>query len=288
MRTISATALAGIMLWAVSVLTASAAAAQLPGGSGEQRLSLGETRFTVFTYRPACRDPSLLLVFHGQNHNADDYRDWARPLADKLCMLVVAPRFGKSQFPRWRYQHGGISRDGMLQDRREWTGRLVPELVERIQQLERRRLPYALIGHSAGGQFLSRLAAFMPTDAQRIVIANPGSHVLPDPAVQIPYGFGGAYAIETVDKELRRYLEAPITIFLGQEDTDEEGLSTSPEAKAQGATRHERGHRAFKAAQALAQSRGWSFNWRLAEVPGVGHSARKMFAAPEASAALKP
>ena len=113
-------------------------------------------------------------------------------------------------------------------------GALIPELAERIQQLEGRKMPYSLIGHSAGGQFLSRLAAFTPTQAQRIVIANPGTHVLPDPKIEAPYGFGGVYASNDVDKELRRYLGTPITIFLGHDDTDEEGLSTSPEANAQG------------------------------------------------------
>lgn len=48
------------------------------------------------------------------------------------------------------------------------------------------------------------------------------------------------------------------------------------EAKAQGATRHERGLNAFKVARALAQTRGWPFNWRLVEVPGMGHRAKKM------------
>lgn len=288
MRTIPLVAVAGLMLSTLVSLPAPGATAPLPAGLGEQRLSLGDTRLTVFTYRPTCRDPSLLLVFHGQDRNAHDYRDWARPLADKHCMLVVAPRFSKSPFPRWRYQHGGITRDGAMQDPREWTARLALELVERVRQLEGRSMPYALIGHSAGGQFLSRLAAFSPTEAERIVIANPGTHVLPDRKVEAPYGFGGVYAPDAMDQELRRYLSAPITIFLGHEDTDEEGLSTSREAKAQGQTRYERGHNAFKAAEALARERGWPFNWRVVEVPGVGHSAKRMFAAPEASAALKP
>lgn len=287
LRTISLVAAVGLVVSALVSLPAPGTAEPLPAGSGERRLSLG-TRLTVLTYRPACNEPSLLLVFHGQNHNAGDYRDWARPLADKHCMLVVAPRFGKSQFPRWRYQHGGIVRDGEMQDPREWTGRLVLELVERIRQIEARKMPYSLIGHSAGGQFLSRLAAFTPTQAQRIVVANPGTHVLADPKVEAPYGFGGVYARDAVEKELRRYLGAPITIYLGHDDTDEDGLSTSPQAKAQGATRHERGLHAFKAAQTLAQARGWPFGWRLVEIADVGHSARKMFAGPEASTALKP
>jgi hypothetical protein len=44
----------------------------------------------------------------------------------------------------------------------------------------------------------------------------------------------------------------------------------------------------FNAAKALAQGRGWTLNWRLVELPGVGHSARKMFSAPQASEALAP
>jgi pimeloyl-ACP methyl ester carboxylesterase len=212
MRTISLTAVVSLTLSTMPVALPPGAATRWPAGSSERRLSLADARLTVFTYRPACRDPSLLLVFHGQGHNADDYRDWARPLADKHCMLVVAPRFSKSQFPRWRYQHGGIARDGEVQDPRAWSGRLIPELAERIQQLEGRKMPYSLIGHSAGGQFLSRLAAFTPTQAQRIVIANPGTHVC-DPKIEAPYGFGGVYASNDVDKELRRYLGTPITIF---------------------------------------------------------------------------
>ncbi len=288
MRTITLSTIVGFALPMLVFLPAPDAAEPFATGASERRLDLGATRLIVYTYRTACRDPSLLLVLHGQNHNADDYRDWARPLADKHCMLVVAPRFAKSQFPRWRYQHGGITQDGVVQDPRDWTGRLVLELVGRLQQLEGRKMAYSLIGHSAGGQFLSRVAAFTPTEAQRIVIANPGTHVLPDPKVEAPYGFGRVYASDAMEKELRRYLGTPISIFLGRDDMDEEGLSTSPEASAQGATRHERGRNAFKAAQALAQERGWPFAWRLVEVPGVGHRAKKMFAAPEASAALKP
>ena len=44
----------------------------------------------------------------------------------------------------------------------------------------------------------------------------------------------------------------------------------------------------FNAAKTLAQTRGWKFNWRLVELPGVGHSARKMFSAPQAIEALSP
>ena len=68
-------------------------------GAGKQTVNLGGTRMDVYTYRPAqCPDPSLLLVFHGAARDAEDYRDYARGLADRQCMLVVAPLFDRKRF----------------------------------------------------------------------------------------------------------------------------------------------------------------------------------------------
>src|SRR5215469_13514001 len=89
-------------------------------------------------------------------------------------------------------------------------------------------------------------------------------------------------------RALRRYLEQPLTIYLGQGDTRDDERNDYPEALAQGASRYQRGLKVFNAAKTLAQARGWTFNWRLVELPGVGHSARKMFSAPQALEALSP
>ena len=61
-----------------------------------------------------------------------------------------------------------------------------------------------------------------------------------------------------------------------------------PEALAQGASRYQRGRNVFEAAKTVAQTHGWPLNWRLIELPGVGHNARKMLAAPQAAEALSP
>ena len=163
----------------------------------------------------------------------------------------------------------------------------MPALVEWVRQQEGRPLAYSLLGHSAGGQFLERLAAFVPTQARRIVVANPGSYVLPSLEVAAPYGLGKVYAGAEGEAQLRRYLELPLTIYLGEADTRDD-RDDSPEARAQGASRHQRGVNTFNAARTLAQSRGWTLNWRLVELPGVGHNAQKMFAAKQVSDALSP
>jgi alpha-beta hydrolase superfamily lysophospholipase len=201
---------------------------------------------------------------------------------------VVAPVFDKHAFPTWRYQRGGIVKDAIVQDAREWTGRVVLDLVAWVRRQEGRPLPYSLLGHSAGGQFLDRLAAFVPTEAQRIVVANPGSYVFPSLEIDAPYGLRKVYSGTDGEAALRRYLEQPLTIYLGQGDTRDDKRNDYVEALAQGASRHQRGLNVFNAAKTLAEARGWRFNWRLVELPGVGHNARKMFAAPQASEALSP
>src|SRR5215472_13464551 len=238
-----------------------------PITTGRQVIDINGTPMVVFTYRPAgCSDPALLLVFHGIARNARAYRDDAR--ADRLCLLVVAPVFDKRAFPTWRYQRGGIVKDAVVQDAREWSGTQVLDLVAWARAQEGRPLPYSLLGHSAGGQFLDRLAAFVPTDARRIVVANAGSYVFPSLEIDAPYGLGKAYSGAVGEAAFRRYLQQPLTIYLGQSDTRDDMRNDYPEAFAQGASRYQRGVNVFSAAKTLAQTRGWPFNWRLVEPPG--------------------
>jgi poly(3-hydroxybutyrate) depolymerase len=260
-----------------------------PIATGRQVIDINGTRMVVFTYRPAgCSDPSLLMVFHGIARNARSYRDYARPIADRLCLLIVAPVFDERVFPTWRYQRGGIVKDTAVQDPRDWTGRVVLDLVAWVRREEDRPLAYSLLGHSAGGQFLDRLAAFVPTDTRRIVVANAGSYVFPSLEIDAPYGLGKAYSGADGEAALRCYLQQPLTIYLGQSYTRDDTRNDYPEAFAQGASRYQRGVNVFNAAKTLAQTRGWPFNWRLVELPGVGHNARKMFSAPQAVEALSP
>lgn len=224
---------------------------------------------------------------HGLNRNADNYRDSAVGLADLFGMLVVAPRFDTNRFPTDAYQRGNVLKHGKLQPKSEWTYSRVAELVQEIRRRERRpEMPLYFIGHSAGGQFLTRLAAFLPGGAVRIVASNPGSHLFATRDLPFPYGFGGLPDELGNDDAIRRYLAAPLTLFLGTADTGSDNLDVTPTAMKQGATRFARGHNCFKQAQQLAQSKGWTFNWRLVEAPGIGHSAGKMFAQSNAPVAL--
>jgi hypothetical protein len=53
-------------------------------------------------------------------------------------------------------------------------------------------------------------------------------------------------------------------------------------AQAQGESRYARGTNAFHAAEQLARRNGWTFGWKLIEVPGVGHDAAATSGSPQA------
>jgi hypothetical protein len=268
---------------------ATAANSAIPPGAGEQTADLGGTRLEVFTFRPAgCRVSEALLVFHGLERDARAYRDDAIPLGQRFCMLVIAPLFDKTRFPTWRYQRGGIVHGGVVQPRESWTVNLVAQLVSWVRRKENdMQLAYSLIGHSAGGQFLSRVAAFTDNDAVQTVIANPSTWVRPRLDIAAPYGFGGIGEGALSAAMLKHYLAAKITVLLGEEDVGSRNLATNEEAEEQGATRLARGQNVFREAAATARTNGWAFNWRLAMVPGAGHNARTMFGSDQAFNALR-
>jgi pimeloyl-ACP methyl ester carboxylesterase len=268
-----------------------------PEGLSQRTLEIHGTALEVHAYKPQnYAENGLLVSLHGLNRNASGYLRYSRALAERHGLLLIAPRFDRERFPTWRYQSGGIARRSAASDsvtlkvesEALWTVTLLRELVDRIRHEEGEpALPYYFIGHSAGGQLLSRLAAFAPGEARRIVIANPSTYVWPTRDVRFPFGFGGLPAPLSGDDTLRRYLAQPVTIYLGSEDiAHDAALNVSADAMRQGTNRHERGLRVFEAARTLAQKNGWPFAWRLVEAPGVGHSARAMYASPAADAAL--
>lgn len=253
-------------------------------GDGEHSADLGDTALEVFTYRPRDTPRLLLVVFHGMHSDADNYRDRARPLADRIGAIVVAPRFAPPRFTVPFYQRGGVAPEGVFVPPGQRTVDLIAPLVAWAEAAcACPGLRHALLGHSAGGQFLSRVAAFAPTGATRYVIANPSTWVVPDVHNAVPYGFGSTPDAEPA---LRAYLALPVTVLLGAEDTGTSNLSSEPEAMAQGATRFERGHKTFAQAKAAAATLGCPFGWTLSTVPGVGHDSAGMFESPQAAAAL--
>ena len=96
-----------------------------------------------------------------------------------------------------------------------------------------------------------------------------------------PYGFDGLANERGEQEMLQAYLAAPVTVFLGLEDTGSKDLVTNRPARRQGENRLERGLNVFEAARKMALAQGWPFNWRLVTAEGIGHRGRKMMSSPE-------
>src|SRR5208282_4421318 len=74
-------------------------AAPIPEGSSKIEVDVGSRKLDVFTYKPKnFKDGPLIVIFHGTNRNADEYRDFGKGLADRIGALVVAPLFDNKQF----------------------------------------------------------------------------------------------------------------------------------------------------------------------------------------------
>lgn len=265
-------------------------AGPLPVGPSMVTVDVG-LPLEVFIHKPAHYDGGpLLVVFHGVNRNAEDYRNFATAMAERFGAIVAAPSFDKERFSNDAFQRGGIVAEGRAQPREKWTYLLLPKLVNALRQQEGRpELPYYFVGHSAGGQFVVRMVATVGTlGAVRVIAANPGSHLFPDREMEFGYGFGGLPEELADDAAIRRYVEAPLTIYLGTGDNDPNhpSLDRSAEALKQGATRYGRGLACFEAARSLALARGWRFGWTKVETPGIAHDAARMFGAAEAAEAL--
>lgn len=262
----------------------------IPFGKAEVQVTVKDIPLTVYTYKPETyADGPLLLVFHGILRNADEYRDHAVGMGQRFNVLIAAPKFDSDRFPRPRYQSAGIvDAEGNTQPADQRTGHYIPLIAQQIRRRENRQdLPYFLIGHSAGGQFLARTSAFVDTGAQRIVAANPGTHLFPVKDAGFPLGFGNLAEAAMTDDQLRHYLSQPLTFYLGTADVErDEYLDVTPESDLQGKCRLERGKNAFAAGKRLAEEKGWKFGWRVVFAEGVEHDHEKMFNHPAVEKAL--
>ena len=250
-----------------------------PVGSGVIEVDFRGTPLNLHFYKPAnYGGERFILLFHGASRAAAGYRDGASGMADRFESLVVVPEFDQERFPNRTYQFGGIFReDGSFADADEWTYAYVPELIEYIRRREGDPgLPHLILGFSAGGQFVSRMAAFLDTEAERIVVISPGSCIFPTRDLRFGLGFGGLPDAYGSDERIQRFLAQPITIYIGTNDTEMGQLPTG-DAYAQGVHRYSRNIRWFNEAMDLAYNEEWEFNWRLVIADGPGHSPPDLF-----------
>lgn len=237
-----------------------------------------ERPMRVYTYRPRACDSQcpIVIVMHGMKRNASAYRDYWELRADRYKVLVVAPEFSREMWPHAAaYNLGEVGRES---DREKWAFATIEHLFDEVRDGQ---TAYALFGHSAGGQFVQRMALFRPDSrASVMAAANPGWYTMPEwrsdkARDAFPYSLVGSPAGAN---ELKKALSRRFVLLVGEndDDPDDENLNRSEGAKRQGDTRVDRGENFFKAATAAAKDLGVPFAWELVEVPDTAHDGESM------------
>ena len=269
------------VLLAALALPAAATTAIAPGKSSfvfVDQKGRPDRPITVHTYRPAACDAScpIQVVIPGVQRNAGTYRDYWIEAADKYRFVVLAPEFSQRY---WAHAAAYNLGDVVAQsDPAKWSYSAIEHLFDEVRTTQK---SYKIFGHSAGGQFVHRMAIFLPGNrAEVLVAANPGWYTMPEwrkdkAADPFPYSLVGARVGEP---ELKRALEHPLVLMLGEGDTDPDAdnLNKSAGAEHEGASRFARGQAFYKAAQSAALTLGVTLQWVLIEVPGVAHDGRSM------------
>lgn len=255
---------------------------------------LGRRQLKVYYYIPTGGSPSrmpVLFAMHGADRNGlYQVQNWME-VADDRKIIVVSPLLPKEDFSVLEYQYGGISMSDsryLPVPRDRWTYNLIESLFDYVKKYTgNTSATYDLWGHSAGGQFSHRMSLFQRgARIGRVVCSNSGFYTMPDPDGisdgRTSYGF--PYSIldtEVDDEDLKRYFAMDLTVHLGTADTattkeEDSSLPVMAGAMVQGACRYERGVRFYETASRIAAEKGFEFNWKLVEVPGVSHNSRLM------------
>jgi len=231
----------------------------------------------VYHYKAqtARQDARVLFVIHGVERDArTTCSNWIAA-AEKYGLVLVAPEFGSADFPQALFQLGGLT----ASDESHWTYNLIESLFDLIRESNGLTATgYHLFGHSAGGQFAHRLALMARQPRiLGVVAANAGTYTMPTYGGWTDTPFPYTLSKQAISEErLGAAFRRPLTVILGESDTDASGanLPNSKAAQSQGPHRFARGQRFYALAQEQSQRLGVPLAWKLVTVPGVGHSSK--------------
>ena len=269
-------------------------------GHSERLTTASGTKVKVFDNLSLAGDAQAdraLVVIHGTGRNASGYYDRAMSATQSAGAsdhtIVVAPLFSKSKWSDDDWKDGSG---------RHSSFEVLDEILASLA--DHRRFPnlkhITITGHSAGGQFTQRYAAFgrapnaLPWMSMNFVVMNPSSFVYFGPerpnangsSFAVPSGCSGyndyKYGLDgrtgypgelTNQQVLTQYLSRRVTIVNGGADSFDNGdLDSSCQANLQGPNRLTRGQFFYQHIHALYPSAPQDY----VVVPGVDHDSDEM------------
>ena len=233
----------------------------------------------VYTFRGKKCDSKcpILFLLPGEKRNAYDYLAFWDTTADRNNLILVAPEFSKERWPKAAaYNLGDVAEQKA--NREKWAYSAIEHIFDEIRDGQK---DYMIFGHSAGGQFVQRMAFLRPDNrASVMLIANPGWYLMPEwrkdkIPVTYPYSLVESPAGEA---EVRQALSKKVFLLVGENDAepDAENLNAGAASRKQGDSRMDRGENFYKAMTAASQELGVKLGWQLIEVPEASQDANAL------------
>jgi len=224
-------------------------------------------------------ESKFLMSMHGTNRNADDYANIWKSFGSANNYIITAPEFSSSLWSSSSYILGnmftGSNGAGSLNPKEYWTFYLVQLIHKELAEMcGLSDSTYTIWGHSAGAQFVHRMALFCPDNLiSRYISANAGWYTVPDLEVIYPWGVKHALLTNITSGYLYEFTTSNLVIMRGTADTlRDSNLNTDPLSDAQGRNRFERAGYYYNKALEINPSLTWPF----IDVLNVGHDDAKM------------
>jgi hypothetical protein len=220
----------------------------------------------------------FLVAMCGINRNASGIASYWIPFANTNNYVIAAPEFNSTNWSSDDYILGnmftGSDGTGNLNPKNIWTFNIVEQIHRQLYlKCGLTDSTYELWGHSAGGQFVHRLAFFLPdTLISRYIAGNSGWYTCPDLSVIFPWGAQNS-KLNLTNTDLVNFTNQKLVIMRGTADTIRDGsLNTDPLSDAQGLNRYTRAGYFYNAGVNV----NTNLTWQLVDVLNVGHNDQQM------------
>ena len=219
----------------------------------------------------------FIMTMHGQNRDASGIAsDWM-PFANTNNYVVAAPEFNDTDWSTDDYNLGNMFTNSSytaLNPKSKWTFNIVEQIHRELYAAcSLIDSTYELWGHSAGGQFVHRLAFFLPDSLiTRYIAGNSGWYSCPDSTVAFPWGTINTQLNISKD-DMIAFTNRNLIVMRGTADTVRDGvLNIDPNSDAQGLNRYARAGYFYN--KGISVNSG--LKWKLIDVQGVGHDDQDM------------
>jgi pimeloyl-ACP methyl ester carboxylesterase len=207
----------------------------------------------------------VFVGVHGISRNGLELARLFSEPCDRFGAVLVAPHFSQghsADYQRLGRVGRGPRADLALHSILEEVALLTGASTAQIH----------LFGFSGGAQFAHRYTMAHPHRVARAVFSASGWYTFPDARKRFPYGIRISRDLPGVRFDPEEFLQVPVTVIVGDQDTSTEGLRSTRRASRQGANRIERARNWVEAMRAAARACRIEPQVKLETIPGGGHS----------------